>query len=120
MIVKIAIHIASTIEWTQLSAPTLNCWTEQDKPVVQILSISLEGDLRVIRELEIELVSARGEGLEVEGVRRLDSQVVHEDEDPTAGGDLGGEGVAEEGKEADQGHGDQWRYCHFRGGGIRV
>lgn len=55
---------------------TFNCWGKQDQCIVEIASISLQGDLGVIGELEIEVETSRLEGLEEQRMGRFDGEVI--------------------------------------------
>lgn len=88
---------------------TLGGRTEEDEAVVQVLAVPLEADLGVVGELEVEVVAAGLEGAEVEGVGRLDGQVVEQDEDLAALGALEGEGGGEERRKEEEEEGGQRR-----------
>lgn len=58
---------------------TVNGGAEEDQAVVQVLAVTLQSDLGIVGEFEVEGVAARLEGAEVEGVGGLEGEVVEQD-----------------------------------------
>lgn len=59
---------------------TLSGGGKYDESIVLVLSISLQRDFGIVCELEIEIEPTRLEGIEEDGVRRPDREVVNEDQ----------------------------------------
>ena len=77
---------------------TFNGGAEEDQGIVEILAVALQGDLGIIGEFEVEVEATWFEGIEVQGVRRLDGEMVEEDQDSAIGRDLRRERIAEKWK----------------------
>lgn len=56
---------------------------EENKTVVQVLAVTLEGEVGVVGKLEIEVEAAGAEGLEEDGVGGLDGEVIQQDQEAT-------------------------------------
>ena len=80
---------------SQISELTIDGRREQNESIVQVLSVSLQAELGIVGELEVEIEAARLQGLEEQGVRRSESEIVEQDEHSAIGRSLRREGAAE-------------------------
>ena len=74
---------------------TLGGGAKQDQAIVLVLAVTVEADLGIIGELKIEVESAGLKGVEEDGVRGFEGEVVEQDEDSATRRVFGREGDGE-------------------------
>lgn len=74
---------------------TFDGGAEEDQGIVKILAVVLQSDIWIIGEFEFQVETTWFEGNEVEGVWRLDGEVVEENKDSAIRRRVGRESIAE-------------------------
>lgn len=90
-----AIHEIQYSSQINGSSKTIDGRRKEDQGVVAVEAVSLQGDLGIIGELEIELEASRLEGLEEQGMGGFDGEVVKQNENAAVGGVVRREGVGQ-------------------------